>query len=165
MSKNITLIQFSSRKEGNCSAIAKHIKNYYAADNVSSFVIDANIAQPCNNCDYECLMPGKECPGLNDALQKIMDTICSSDLAYFIVPNFCGYPCANYFAFNERSVGYFNMNRELMQKYMAVPKRFVIVSNSEGDSFKNAMMQQVDGNPDMLYLKTGKLKSTVLLAI
>ena len=86
----------------------------------------------------------------------MMDNICQADLAYFIVPNYCGYPCANYFAFNERTVGYFNLKRELMQKYMNVPKRFIMISNTEGSNFANAMKQQVNGEPDILYLKSGK---------
>ena len=85
-----------------------------------------------------------------------MDAICSADLVYYIVPNYCGYPCANYFVFNERSVGYFNMDRALMQKYMAVTKRFVVISNTEGPNFANALKQQVAGEPEILYLKTSK---------
>ena len=79
-------------------------------------------------------------------------TICA--LVYFIVPNICGYPCANYFAFNERTVGYFNMDREKMARYMNVPKRFIVISNTEG--FEDAMRQQTDEAPQMLYLKSRK---------
>lgn len=156
MLKNIVLIQFSSREKGNCSAIAEQMKAYYKSDTVSSYVIDANTVQPCNNCVYECLTPGKQCPNLTPAFKKVMDSVCNADLAYYIVPNYCGYPCSNYFAFNERSVGYFNMDRELLNKYMTVPKRFIIVSNSEGVNFINAMQQQVNTEPEILYLKTSK---------
>lgn len=156
MSKNILLIQFSSRKQGNCSAISAQIAAHYAADTVAQFSADEKVVQPCNNCNYECLLPGKLCPNLNDAHNQLMDAICKADLVYFIIPNYCGYPSANYFAFNERAVGYFNMDRSLMRKYMDIPKRFVIVSNTEGPNFESALNQQVNGTPDIIYMKTGK---------
>lgn len=158
MSKSIVLIRFSSRNLGNCKAITDQIMDYYQTEIVVDFTVDGNTVAPCSNCDYECLAPGKTCPNLDRAQKTIMDAICGADLTYFIVPNYCGYPCANYFAFNERTVGYFNGDRELMKKYMSVPKRFIIVSNTEGASFVNAMKQQVSGEPEMLYLKTGKYK-------
>ena len=156
MANNILLIQFSSRRSGNCSAVNAFISNYYNNEEVQTFTVDENTVQACNSCDYECLQPGKTCPNLNDKQQNIMDAICSADLVYYIVPNYCGYPCANYFVFNERSVGYFNMDRALMQKYMAVTKRFVVISNTEGPNFANALKQQVAGEPEILYLKTSK---------
>ena len=87
-----------------------------------------------------------------------MDTICESDLTYYIVPNYCGLPTGNYFAFNERSVGYFNMDRALMGKYQSTEKRFIVVSNTENENFRNAMQQQTSEEPKMLYLKTGRYK-------
>ena len=85
-----------------------------------------------------------------------MNSILNSDMVYMIVPNYCGYPNANYFAFNERSVGYFNLDRALTGTYMSVPKAFIIVSNTEG--FEAAMRQQTKEEPRMLYLKSGKYK-------
>lgn len=156
MSKNIVLIQFSSRKQGNCTGISAQIAVYYTKETVNRFIVDEKTIQPCSNCDYECLTPGEICPNLNDSQRQLMDAICEADLVYFIIPNYCGYPCANYFAFNERTVGYFNMDRALMQKYMEVPKRFIIVSNTEGPNFESAVKQQTNGEPDVLYMKTGK---------
>ena len=156
MAKKIAIVQFSSRKNGNCSHISEHISEYYSAESVTQFVVDDNVVHACNDCDYECLRPEKRCPQSNDAHDQIMETICNADLVYFIVPNYCGYPCANYFIFNERSVGYFNLDRALMQKYMNIPKRFIVISNTEGENFVNAMKQQVVGEPEILYLKTGK---------
>lgn len=156
MIKNVVLIRFSSRNEGNCSAISAHICNQYKADQINTYLIDGNTIQPCNGCDYECLHPEKICPNLTVEQKEVMDAICNANLAYFIIPNYCGYPCANYFAFNERSVGYFNLDRAKMQRYRNVQKRFIIVSNSEGENFTNAMYQQVNGEPDILYLKSSK---------
>ena len=113
---------------------------------------------PCGGCNYECLTPGVVCPAVNDHQKEVMDAVCDSDMVYTIVPNYCGYPCANYFAYNERTVGYFNLDRELTKKYMSVPKRFVVVSNTEGDNFVNALRQQTNEEPVILYLKSGKYR-------
>jgi len=156
MTKNVVLIQFSSRKQGNCAAVSDLIAEHYTGEAVKTFTIDGTVVQACNDCDYECLQPNKNCPNLNDIQRKIMDAICDADLVYYIIPNYCGYPCANYFVFNERSVGYFNMDRALMEKYMSVPKRFIIISNSEGANFENALRQQVADQPEILYLKTSR---------
>ena len=158
MSKNIVLIQFSSRKEGNCAAISKKITGFYGKEQTTAYTVDANIVQPCSNCDYECLAPEKYCPNLSTEQASIMDAICSADLVYYIIPNYCGYPCANYFVYNEKSVGYFNGDRARMQQYMSVPKRFIIVSNTEGDNFENALRHQTKSDPEILYMKTGKYR-------
>ena len=156
MDKNLVLIQFSSRKSGNCSAIAAFIRDYYAKDNVMTYYLDAENMSPCKQCNYECLKPGEICPNRSVFQLELMDAICCSDLTYFIVPDYCGFPCANYFAFNERSVGYFNGSKELLMKYLDVRKRFIVVSNTEGESFKQTLQQQTNDVPDILYLKTRK---------
>lgn len=155
MSKNVVILSFSGRKGGNCTAINDYIKYIYKQTNVRSFVIENKVFPPCGECNYECLKENTECPQLTDHQRRIMDSVIESDLVYFVVPNYCGYPCSNYFAFNERSVGYFNMSRSLMEKYMTIQKRFIIVSNSE-ENFTEAMQQQVNDRPDILFLKTSK---------
>ena len=156
MRKNIILIQFSSRDSGNCASIGKHIQSIYHDQNVATFTLDANAAQACSNCNYECLTPGQNCPNLSEQQRAVMDAVCGADLVYYLIPNYCGYPCANYFVFNEKCVGYYNGDRALMQKYLGIPKRFIIVSNTEGANFENAVRQQNKGDPDILYMKTGK---------
>jgi len=158
MSKNVTILSFSSRTNGNCANISNYLSNYYNRTNVYTYTIDAETVQPCGKCDCECLNPDVHCPHLSEEYRTLMDTVCESDLVYFIVPNYCGYPCGNYFAYNERSVGYFDLDRSKMNAYMAVPKRFVIVSNTEG--FEAAMKQQTSEEPEILYLKSGKYKKS-----
>lgn len=158
MSNNITLIRFSSRDLGNCAGIAQYLTDYHSTDFVQSFKIDNNIVVPCGNCNYECLKPGVQCPSITDAHRQIMDAICQSDLVYFIIPNYCGFPPASCYAFNERSVGYFNKNRELMAKYRNIPKKFIIVSNTEGNHFESLIRSQVVEEPELIYLKTSKYK-------
>ncbi len=85
-----------------------------------------------------------------------MQAVMSSNVTYMIVPNYCGFPCANYLAFYERSVGFFHMDRSLMGRYMDSRKRFNLISNTETEVFNQAMRQQVSGDPDVLYPKSGK---------
>ena len=152
MNKSVVILSFSSRNNGNCAAISEYVSKYYEMHKVHSVVIDRNTVPACGNCDCECLKPDSVCPQRSTEYDRIMDDICRSDLVYFIVPNYCGYPCANYFSFNERSVGYFGMDRDKMDRYMNVPKRFIIVSNTEG--FEDAMRQQTNETPEILYLKS-----------
>ena len=156
MSKNIVLIRFSSREKGNCAAISAYLETIHSQDSITHYTIDNQVVTPCSNCNYECLKPGEKCPQITAAQTNVMDAICNADLAYFIIPNYCGFPPASYYAFNERSVGYFNLDRVLMGKYRAVTKKFIIVSNTEGQNFENAVRSQVMGNPEMIYLKTSK---------
>ena len=152
----VTILSFSSREDGNCARISEYLTQFYSRTNVQSFIIGSDSFAPCGGCDYECLKPGLKCPQLNAEQSAIMNRICDSELVFFIIPNYCGYPCANYYAFNERSVGYFGMDRGKMNAYMNVPKRFIIVSNTEG--FEDAMRQQTNSEPEILYLKSGKYK-------
>ena len=46
----------------------------------------------------------------------------------------------------------------LSGKFMAVPKRFILVSNTEGDNFVNPLKQQTKEAPEILYLKSGKYR-------
>ena len=151
MGNNVTILSFSNRNDGNCAKISQFIANFYKQTYVRSYFIDC---KPCGNCNYECLGTDGVCPGLDTEQVKMMDELCGSDLVYFVIPNFCGFPCANYFAFNERSAGYFGSNRGKRQQYITIPKRFIIVSNTEG--FEKALQQQTNSAPVCLYLKSGK---------
>ena len=46
------------------------------------------------------------------------------------------------------------MDREKMERYMNIPKRFIAISNTEG--FEDAMHQQTNSTPEILYLKSRK---------
>jgi len=151
----VTILNFSGRNDGNCSKIARHIAVRHAKTYVQSYVVDMRIS-PCNSCDYECLRSNYMCPNVSDYQTEIMEAVLNSDVTYMIVPNYCGFPCANFMAFNERSVGYFNMDRALMRRYLNVRKRFIIVSNSETAIFQKAMEQQASDTSEVLYLKSSK---------
>ena len=153
--KNVVILNFSTRINGNCANIANKIGVHHMQTNVLYYVIDSRIG-PCGNCDYECLRPEEKCPNVTHYQCEVMEAVMNADITYMILPNYCGFPCANFLAFNERSVGYFNMNRLVMDRYMNARKRFIIISNSENQMFDQAMRQQVRTDPDVLYLKSSK---------
>lgn len=153
--KKTVILNFSTRNTGNCAHIAEHLSVHYRETSVHTYTIDDRIG-PCGQCDYECLRPGFECPNVSDYQKEVMNAVMEADMTYLIVPNYCGFPCANFLAFNERSVGFFNMDRALTGRYMTAKKRFIIVSNSENAVFDQAMRQQVNSEPEVLYLKSGK---------
>jgi len=152
---DITVLNFSPRTKGNCAEICRQILDHYANANVRFYNV-CEFVSPRSSCNYECLKPGEVCPKLTDEQTGMMDSIRRSDLVYYVIPNFCGMPNAIYYAFNERSVGYFNMDRTIMGQYMATKKRFVIVSNTENTMFVEAMRQQTRTDPEILYLKTNR---------
>ncbi|MBQ7026315.1 MAG: hypothetical protein IJN31_06885 [Peptococcaceae bacterium] len=85
-----------------------------------------------------------------------MEAICECELVYYIIPNYCGVPCANYYAFNEQLVGWFNGDRVKMQRYKSVRKRFVFVSNTENDAFQQVAAQHSNEKNNVLYLASRK---------
>ena len=78
--KNVTILNFSSRNQGNCAHIADHIAVHNTETNVHTFVMDQRIS-PCNGCNYECLMPGATCPNVSQYQQEVMGAVLQSDVA------------------------------------------------------------------------------------
>lgn len=152
MAKDVVILNFSSRNGGNCDNITGFIEDHGKNANIISYKI-GECFKPCGNCNYECLKQGVGCPNLTERQKQIMMDIICSDITYFIIPNYCGFPCANYFAFNERSVGFFHLNQALLERYMNIKKKFIIVSNAKSDLFYRAMEQQ-SGDPDIFYLSS-----------
>ena len=87
---------------------------------------------------------------------RLLETITQSDVAYFILPNYCDYPCANYFIFNERSQCYFQGRPEMLDAYLRVPKRCIVLSNTNEENFIKALAYQTENSPDILFLSAKK---------
>ena len=153
--RNITVLNFSARENGNCAAICRYIANYFSRADVRIYNT-SELITPCGKCDYSCLKSGEKCPNVSDDYIEMMNRILGSHHVYFIVPNFCGFPCANYFSYNERSVGFFNRDQKLLEQYLSIRKRFVLISNTESEFWTEAMSQQTNDTPNILYLKSGK---------
>lgn len=154
------IVSFSGRSGGNCSRIAEIIQQ----KKVDAAVYDFSVLSitPCSHCRYECFEQREKCPHFSDPEFAICEEIAKSDIAYFIVPNYCGYPCANFFIFNERSLCYFQHHNDLLNQYLAVRKKFIVISNTEQDNFTTAFCQHIPetSDPDILFLSSKQFGKT-----
>lgn len=147
---NPLIINFSSRHNGNCANIARYIQSFYPSAQVIHF-FNLNVSA-CGSCDYECFQKREACPYYEDSIIPLYDRICNSSLTYFVVPNYCDYPCSNYFIFNERGCCYFGSQENSVKKYLAVPKKFLVISNTNRDHFSEVFSDQLEEKPQILYL-------------
>lgn len=151
---NVLVISFSGRSGGNCDSISDFIAQYNEPQ-CTVFRFSEQKIQPCGGCRYECF--GKEpCPYLADPEYELLESICQSDLTYFVIPNYCDYPCANYFIFNERSQCFFQGKPERLDAFLRVRKKFIVVSNTNQENFRQILSQNVDGEPEILFLSAKK---------
>lgn len=151
---NVLIISFSARSGGNCDGISRIIAGCYEQSTVFRFS-DRQI-HPCGGCRYECFGREAACPYLDDPEYELLDAICRSDLVYFVIPNYCDYPCANYFIFNERSQCYFQGKPELLDIFLRIPKKFIVVSNTNQNHFRQILGQNTENDPDILFLSAKK---------
>ena len=148
------IVSFSSRADGNCAQIAGLIRSLCGGAELFDF--SAFEIRPCGACDYACFAGRERCPYIGDMECRILDAVTHSDLTFFVLPNYCDYPCANYFIFNERSQCYFQGRPELLERYEKVPKRCVVVSNTERENFVRALSYQSEQAPEILFLSAKK---------
>lgn len=149
----VSVISFSGRSEGNCAKIAELISKRFD-DCVRMFDFSNYYINPCGKCGYDCFQRAENCPYIKDSVYDIYEAVTESDLAFFIVPNYCDYPCSLYFSFNERSQCYFQKNYPRLEKYLSVRKKFIVVSNTNRENFISAFRYQVtEGTePEILFL-------------
>lgn len=151
----ISIISFGRSKNGNCADIKRELCRLLENGNdVKTFDFSALGVNPCGGCRYECFERAESCPYINDSLYSLYDGITNGGLAYFILPNYCDYPCSSFFVFNERSQCYFQKRPELLEKYLSVPKKFIVVSNTGRDNFTTAFRYHIgEGEePEILFL-------------
>lgn len=159
--QKICLISFSGRPNGNCGRTAGMLRQHYGERSVlydfSTFTIT-----PCGRCGCECFQARENCPYFNDPEYTVCDAAANSSLACFIVPNYCDYPCANFFAFNERSQCYFQGRPALLEQYLSVKKKFIVISNTGRDNFTAAFRCHIaeDAEPDVLFLSAKRFHKT-----
>ena len=147
-----TIISFSGRKDGNCANVAKVINNEYPHEEITNYDFSLFSLVPCGRCNIECFADNSACPYIKDKTFEIYDFIAKSDLSIFIVPNYCDFPCANFFIFNERGLCYFNNRQELLDKYMQAKKKFIVISNTNTENFINVFSYHSSYEPDILFL-------------
>lgn len=150
----ICIMNFSGRSEGNCKRIADFINQKLSGETVIKFDFSRINVTPCGKCKYECFKNRENCPYFSDDVYKIYDTITNSDISLFILPNYCDYPCANYFILNERSQCYFQGRPDLLEKYLKVRKKFIVISNTGKSNFLRAFEYQCEElkGADVLFL-------------
>ncbi len=146
----VCIVSFSSRRNGNCSQIGKLLES--VLDYAELFDFSNYSIHPCGKCDYQCFASAQNCPYLDDMEYQLLDAVTHSDLTYFIIPNYCDYPCANFFIFNERSQCYFQGHPELLDLYEKVRKRAVVVSNTKEKNFMKALSYQSYAKTEILFL-------------
>ena len=152
MKNRVLIISFSARKHGNSEQIAELIQAHLHADAVI-FRFSENQIRPCGDCRYQCFDDNRMCPHIDDAEYGLLEQVSLCDELYFIVPNYCDYPCANFFIFNERSQVFFQGYQERLMAYEAIPKKFIVISGSDTDSFARAFDYHCAGSPEILYLR------------
>ena len=84
----------------------------------------------------------------------LLEAVSKCDLAYFVVPNYSDCPCANYFIFRERSQYYFRNRPDELSVYEKTPKKFIVVSNTEQKNFSKIFSYEVEGQPNILFLRS-----------
>lgn len=155
---NIVVISFSGRANGNCHNIADKICGEFRNEKVTLYDFSAFRINPCGECMMECFKNRENCPFFGDKAFELYEAVGNSDLTFFVVPNYCDFPCSNYFAFNERGQCYFQGREELMKSYLRIKKRFIVVSNTEKANFIRVFQDHVtEGEqPDILFLSARK---------
>ena len=148
------IITFSARRGGNCAQIGKLIRS--VSEDADLFDFSDFDVHPCGGCEYQCFSAGNNCPYTDDMERRLLDAVTHSDLTWFIIPNYCDYHCANYFIFNERSQCYFQGRPDLLKAYEKVPKRAVVVSNTNEENFIKALSYQSDKEIQTLFLSAKK---------
>ncbi len=151
---NIAILHFSARDTGNCAAITRQLAQLHKGEHCTIFPMAQADITPCRGCHYECFANAASCPYAHDDVRRIYQAILEADLAYFVLPNYADYPPAVYFAFNERSQCVFQGNEALLNAYLAVPKRFIVVSNQPTPSFDALPQYHISEGltPALLYL-------------
>ena len=144
------IVTFSSRTNGNCSQIGKLIASL-SNDSVLFDFSEFDI-HPCGRCATECFVARENCPFFADKEHEILESIVHSDVVYYVLPNYCDYPNANFFIFNERSQCFFQGRQDLLESYLRVPKRSIVISNTNKDNFVQALAYQSNKNPEVLFL-------------
>ena len=144
------IVTFSSRPDGNCSQIGKLIASL-TQDPVLFDFAEFDL-HPCGHCAAECFAARENCPYYEDKEYEMLETMMHSDVVYFVLPNHCDYPNANFFIFNERSQCFFQGRPDLLEAYLKVPKRGIVISNTNKENFIRALAYQSCTEPEILFL-------------
>ena len=149
MKEKIVIINFSGRLNGNCGEIAKYIKEIKENTKIYNFA-ELKFSN-CSKCSYECLK--ENICLMNDDLKDFYSDILNCEEIIFIVPNYCGFPCSNYFIYAERLCGGCINNKVNYFDYLKIPKKFIIVTNTNLEYMKSSLAYQIPSNIEIDYLQ------------
>lgn len=143
----ICVVSFSSRAGGNCSQIGKLIRS--SCKDSQFFDFSSFTVHPCGECGYECFSAPEG--------QLTWKSVCwtqsyavtwliSSCRITAIIP-------AQTSLFSTREASAFFQGRpDLLDAYEKVPKRAVVVSNTNEENFRQALAYQAYKELDILFL-------------
>lgn len=66
------------------------------------------------------------------------------------------YDFADFFIFNERSQCFFQGHPKRVEAYCRIPKKFIVVSNTNEQNFRDILAYHVEDEPDILFLHARK---------
>lgn len=147
----VSILSFSSRKNGSCAAIAAYLQKLYGESATVYSFGDFQLT-PCGNCNNDCFSGREHCPHRDDMALTLYEAVMDSDVSYYIVPNYSGYPCANFFIFSERGLCSYWGCPQRMERYSRAKKKFIIVSNSGEEELGRAFRYHSEGEPELLML-------------
>lgn len=155
MNKSVVIISFSSRKGGNCEQISDFLASYIDKS-VIKYQFSEISVQPCGACRYECFDKSKNCPYAEDSVWELLDSVCSSDAVYYVLPNYQDFPNANFFIYQERMQGYFSQYPQRRKQFRSVPKKYIVISNTGAEHLRSVLHRHSSEEPDILILSSRK---------
>lgn len=141
------VVSFSGRPDGNCAGVGEYAARLLRGEHVRFAELRA---EPCGGCGCECLRGGA-CPK-QDGVSALYEKLSRAQECAFVLPNYADFPCAHYFIFSERGTGFFAGSEERLAKYMAVPKKAIVISGGEEENFRRALAYQAD-RMELLFLR------------
>lgn len=156
---NFAVINFSSRKNGNCFRLSQYVISILNDKQDNVFFIDfsdMNTAA-CGKCDYECFKTN--CIYKNDDVYKAYRKTIQCEQVISIIPIYCGLPCSNFFLFNERVQGAF-INDEEFALFDKIKNRYIIIGNNGFEAARYIMMQndKMAEKKDFLSVRSNDMK-------
>lgn len=147
----VSILSFSSRSMGNCAAMAAYLKHLYG-DDATVYSFHEFQLTACGNCNNDCFAGRERCPHRDDMALTLYEAVMNSDVSYYIVPNYSGYPCSNFFVFSERGLCSYWGEPQRMERYSRARKKFIVVSNSGEEELGRAFRYHSEGESELLVL-------------
>ena len=125
-------LNFSSRKEGNCSYCVdyclKKIESMgYDVEVINFFDYEVN---SCGLCGYQCFQAEK-CVKTDDA-KELFEKLTDADIIIYAIPTFRGHLASSFFILSERAQGVFRKDFDFDADYLRKINLIVIGNLSSG---------------------------------